>query len=142
MTGRAGVGAVHWIATALVTAELVVGGLWDVLRVPQVRDVVGHLGYPGYFLVLLGVWKLLGACALLVPRCPLLKEWAYAGVFFADTGAVVSHLRTGYGTGELAFLFPLIALTVVSWASRPPSRRLPRRTAPTRAAPGRPADER
>jgi uncharacterized membrane protein YphA (DoxX/SURF4 family) len=115
----------YWAATALVTAELGLGGVWDVLRISQVRGVVAHLGYPSYFLVLLGAWKLLGALALLVPRFPRLKEWAYAGVIFVDTGAIVSHLWVGYETGAVAPLLMLVALTVTSWASRPPGRRLP-----------------
>ncbi|GHJ34916.1 DoxX family protein [Streptomyces sp. TS71-3] len=117
--------AAYWTATALVTAELAVGGIWDVLRISQVRDVVEHLGYPAYFLVLLGVWKVLGALALLAPRLPLLKEWAYAGVIFTDTGAIVSHLTVGYELAELGFLIPLAGLTVLSWALRPEPRRLP-----------------
>ena len=60
-----------------------------------------HQGYPSYFPVLLGTWKVLGAVALLVPRRPLLKEWAYAGAFFTYTGAIVSHLTTGYALGEV-----------------------------------------
>jgi uncharacterized membrane protein YphA (DoxX/SURF4 family) len=116
--------ATYWTATVLVTAELVAGGLWDVGRMPQVRDVVLGLGYPSYFLVILGVWKLLGALALLAPRFPRLKEWAYAGVFFADTGAIASHLVVGYRLEELTILVPLTVLTVVSWWLRPPSRRL------------------
>jgi hypothetical protein len=119
----------YWTATGLVTAELGLGGAWDVLRVPHVRDLVDHLGYPSYFLVILGVWKLLGMVALLAPGLPLLKEWAYAGVVFTDTGAVASHLVVGYGSGELAVLIPLIALTVLSWSLRPASRRVPSRAA-------------
>jgi hypothetical protein len=84
---------------------------------------VTHLGYPSYFLVLLGSWKVLGAVALLAPRRPLLKEWAYAGAFFTYTGAIVSHLSTGYDLNELPLLVVLTALTVLSWALRPPSRR-------------------
>lgn len=114
----------YWTCTALAASELLVGGAWDVLRVPTVRDVVEHLGYPSYFLVLLGVWKLLGAAALLAPRFPRLKEWAYAGVVFAYTGAIVSHLYVGYQVGEVAVLSALLALTVASWALRPPSRRV------------------
>ena len=114
----------YWVATALVCGELVAGGIWDVLRIPLVRDVVAQLGYPRYFLIILGVWKLLGAIALLVPRYPLLKEWAYAGVMFADTGAVASHLIVGIGYGELAILVPLALLTVVSWRLRPAGRRV------------------
>ncbi|HEY3682503.1 MAG TPA: DoxX family protein [Streptosporangiaceae bacterium] len=115
---------VYWAATALVTAELAVGGLWDVLRVDQVSGVVARLGYPSYVLVVLGVWKILGAAALLAPRFPRLKEWAYAGVVFADTTAIVSHAWVGFGAGEVAVLVALLALTIVSWATRPPGRRL------------------
>jgi DoxX-like family len=113
----------YWLATVLVTAELGLGGIWDIQRLPMVRDLVTHLGYPSYFLVLLGTWKVLGAVALLVPRRPLLKEWAYAGAFFTYTGAIVSHLSAGYALGELPLLTVLTALTVLSWALRPPSRR-------------------
>lgn len=113
----------YWLATLLVAAELGLGGIWDIERLPMVRDLVTHLGYPSYFLVLLGTWKVLGALALLVPRRALLKEWAYAGAFFTYTGAIVSHLTTGYDLGEVWLLAVLTALTVLSWALRPPSRR-------------------
>jgi hypothetical protein len=114
----------YWLATVLVVAELGLGGIWDIARVPFVRDLVAHLGHPSYFLVLLGSWKVLGAVALLVPRRALLKEWAYAGAFFTYTGAIVSHLTTGSDLGEVGLLAILTALTVVSWALRPPSRRI------------------
>ena len=115
----------YWLATVLVAAELAVGGVWDITRIPYVRDLVAQLGYPSYFLVLLGGWKARGAVALQVPGRPLLKEWAYAGAFFTYTGAIVSHLATGYDLGELGLLAVLTALTVLSWALRPPGRRVP-----------------
>ena len=121
---------VYWSATAVVVAELGLGGVWDIVRIPFVRDLVTHLGYPSYFLVLLGSWKVLAAVALLVPRRALLKEWAYAGAFFTYTGAIVSHLTTGYDLGEVGLLAVLTALTVLSWALRPPSRRTHHFTAP------------
>jgi hypothetical protein len=120
----------YWLATAAVAAELGLGGIWDIARLPFVRDLVTHLGYPSYFLVLLGTWKVLAAAALIVPRRPLLKEWAYAGAFFTYTGAIFSHLTTGYALGEVGLLAVLTTLTVLSWALRPPSRRTPRRAAP------------
>ena len=115
--------AAYWLAPAAVVAELELGGAWDIARLPMVRDLVTGLGYPSYFLVLLGTWKVLGGLALLVPRRALLKEWAYAGTFFVYTGAIVSHLTTGYALGEVGLLAVLTALTVLSWALRPASRR-------------------
>jgi uncharacterized membrane protein YphA (DoxX/SURF4 family) len=85
----------YWATTALVAAEMGLGGVWDVLRTPQVTAVTDRLGYPSYFLVILGVWKLLGAVTLLAPRRPRLKEWAYAGAVFNYTGAFASHLAAG-----------------------------------------------
>ena len=115
----------YWVTTALVVFELVLGGVWDVLRVPQVRALFERLGYPSYFLVILGTWKLLGAVALVIPRFPRLKEWAYAGVMFDLTGAVASLLASGLmGASTLAFPIVMTGVAVASWALRPPSRRL------------------
>jgi uncharacterized membrane protein YphA (DoxX/SURF4 family) len=116
---------VYWVTTALVVFELTMGGAWDVLRVPQVRGLIERLGYPPYFLVILGTWKLLGAAALVIPRFPRLKEWAYAGVFFDLTGAVVSLFASGLiNVGAMAYPILMIGVAVASWALRPPSRRL------------------
>lgn len=122
--------AAYWLVTAAVVAELELGGAWDVARLPMVRDLVTGLGYPSYFLVLLGTWKILGGLALLVPRHALLKERAYAGTFFVYTGAIVSHLTTGYARAEVGLLAVLTALTVLSWALRPASRRVRPATEP------------
>ena len=110
---------------ALVVSELALGGVWDILRVPQVRGLIERLGYPLYFLVILGIWKLLGAVALVIPRFPRLKEWAYAGVFFDLTGAVLSQLASGLiDAGTMAYPIVMTGVAVASWALRPPSRRL------------------
>ena len=116
---------VYWVTTALVVFELALGGVWDILRVPQVRGLIERLGYPLYFLVILGIWKLLGAIALAIPRFPRLKEWAYAGVLFDLTGAVASILLSGLmDAGTLAYPILMTGVVVASWALRPPSRRL------------------
>ncbi len=115
----------YWVTTALIVFELVLGGVWDVLRVPQVRGLIERLGYPQYFLVILGIWKLLGAVALVIPRFPRLKEWAYAGVLFDLTGAVTSLWATGMANlGTMAYPIGMTGVAVASWALRPPSRRL------------------
>jgi uncharacterized membrane protein YphA (DoxX/SURF4 family) len=115
----------YWVATALLTSELLLGGIWDLLRVPQVLGIIHRLGYPSYFLVILGVWKLLGAVALIVPRFPRLKEWAYAGAFFDLTGAVLSQLAVGLiDVGLLIYPMAMTGVALMSWALRPSSRRL------------------
>ena len=116
--------AIYWVTTSLLASELVLGGVWDALRVPQVRAVIDRLGYPAYFLVTLGVWKLLGAVAVIVPRFPRLKEWAYAGVVFNLTGALASNVVSGVtDTGTLAYLVLMMGVTAASWGLRPASRR-------------------
>ena len=99
--------------------ELGLGGGWDVARLSFVRDLVTHLGYPSYFLVLLGTWKMLGAVALLIPRRPVLKEWAYAGMIFDLSSAAIS--RTMAGNDPVKILPPLLAAVIVifSWRLRP-----------------------
>ena len=115
----------YWVTTALVVFELVSGGVWDILRVPQVRVLIEHLGYPSYFIVILGIWKLLGAAALVIPKFPRLKEWAYAGVIFDLTGAVASLFASGLVTvGTTAYPMFMVGVAFASWALRPPSRRL------------------
>ena len=115
----------YWVTTALVVFELALGGVWDVLRVPQVRGLNERLGYPLYFLVILGIWKLLGAIALIIPRFPRLKEWAYAGVFFDLTGAVASLSASGLiDAGTATYPIVMTGVAIATWALRPPSRRL------------------
>src|SRR6266511_2823606 len=113
----------YWIVTILVAAEGMLGGAWDLLRIPYVREAIVHLGYPTYVLTILGVWKLLGAVAILVPRWPRVKEWAYAGMFFNYTGAVASLLAAGDGVQTVIYQLIVAVLVVVSWALRPVSRR-------------------
>jgi hypothetical protein len=113
----------YWIFTGLLAAELLAGGAWDVARTHYVADVVTRLGYPLYLLTILGVWKLLAVPAVLIPRFGRLKEWAYAGIFFEMTGAVVSHAACGEGSATIAPLV-ITALAVASWALRPANRRL------------------
>jgi uncharacterized membrane protein YphA (DoxX/SURF4 family) len=110
---------VFWVATLAVAAELALGGVWDLLRIDYVRDVVEHLGYPTYLLTIMGVWKIPGAVALLIPRFPRLKEWVYAGAVINYASAVASHLIVGDGIGAVVAPAALLALAVTSWALLP-----------------------
>src|SRR5262249_44130091 len=116
----------YWITTALLALECAVGGVVDILQLPPFLTTLVRLGYPTYFSIILGVWKLLAVVALLAPRSPTLKEWAYAGIFFNVTGAAASHLAVGAGPGALVGPVAFTGLTLASWALRPPARREPR----------------
>jgi DoxX-like family len=118
--GRAWIVA-YWVITGLVCAELLTGGVWDLVRTHHVVEVLTQLGYPVYMLAIIGAWKLLAVPALLAPGFARLKEWAYAGIFFEMTGAAVSHGVCGEGAAMFGPL-ALAGLAVVSWALRPPSR--------------------
>jgi uncharacterized membrane protein YphA (DoxX/SURF4 family) len=121
----------YWATTIIVVLELLVGGVADLVHGPvllfagdPVVPVLAQLGYPVYLLTILGVWKLLGAIALLLPRFPRLKEWAYAGAFFELTGAAASWVARGGDIGSIIWLLALAVLTLASWALRPPGRTL------------------
>ena len=114
----------YWICTALVAFSFLSGGIVDVIKAPQALEGMTRLGYPPYFMVILGVWKVLGAIVILLPGFALVKEWAYAGMIFDLTGAAASHLSMGDGLGAAVIPLVLTALVAGSWALRPPSRRL------------------
>ena len=118
----------YWLITLLVAFEMAAGSLWDLLRIEYVRVVLTHLGYPLYLLYIIGVPRIPCALALLAPRFPRLKEWAYAGAFFNYAGAAASHLLAGDRAGQWIGPLMFSAFTLASWALRPPSRRLPRLT--------------
>ena len=96
----------------------------DILRLPPLSAILEHLGYPGYFSVILGVWKVLGSVAVLAPRFPRLKEWAYAGMFFNMTGAAASHLALGDPAVTLVASIIFTGLLTASRALRPLARRV------------------
>ena len=115
---------IYWIATALLALGMLQSGIFAVLRTKEWVDLVTGLGYPVYFLTILGIWKILGVVALLFPKFPLLKEWAYAGFFFIMTGAIFSHIASGDPVNEILPALLLLVLIVVSWYFRPAGRRI------------------
>jgi uncharacterized membrane protein YphA (DoxX/SURF4 family) len=115
---------IYWIATIWLALGMLSTGIVQLLQIKEEVDMMTHLGYPAYLLTLLGIWKMLGVIAVLVPRLPLLKEWAYAGFFFAMSGAVFSHLAMHDEAKELFGPVLLLVLTAVSWYFRPANRKI------------------
>jgi uncharacterized membrane protein len=109
----------YWLSTGLLALDFTVGGAFQLVRPPAVMAAMSHLGYPAYFVSMLAVWKILGGIALLVPGYVRLKEWAYAGIFFDITSAVVSILAVGDGLSQALLPLLFLALTVASWSLRP-----------------------
>jgi uncharacterized membrane protein YphA (DoxX/SURF4 family) len=114
----------YWIITVLIAVEFLVGGVMDIFKIPPYDAVASHLSYPAYFSIITGIWKVLGSAAIIVPRFVILKEWAYAGMFFNMTGAVASHIFANDAIVVLIVPIIFACLVVASWALRPPSRKI------------------
>jgi uncharacterized membrane protein YphA (DoxX/SURF4 family) len=119
---------IYWIATIWLSLGMVATGAGQLFKVKAGQggaDMITHLGYPVYLLTLLGIWKVLGTIAVLIPRTPLLKEWAYAGFFFIMSGAMFSHIAVNDPATELLPSLLLLILTALSWYFRPADRKIP-----------------
>ena len=118
---------IYWIATVWLALGMVSTGAVQLFKATDGQggaDMLTHLGYPVYLLTLLGVWKILGVVAVLIPKFPLLKEWAYAGFFFVMSGAIFSHVAAGDSLKAILPSLLLLILTVVSWYFRPADRKI------------------
>jgi hypothetical protein len=115
---------IYWIATVWLALGMVSTGIVQLIKMKEEVDMMTHLGYPIYFLTILGIWKMLGVVTVLIPKFPLLKEWAYAGFFFAMSGAIFSHFASGDAAKDFFGPGLLLVLTVVSWYFRPADRKV------------------
>jgi len=115
---------IYWVATLWLALGMLSTGIVQIIKMNEEVDMMKHLGYPVYFLTILGVWKILGVIAILIPKAPLLKEWTYAGFFFAMSGAVFSHLACGDEAKDFFGPVLLLVLIIVSWYFRPEERKL------------------
>jgi hypothetical protein len=96
-----------WVFTGLFCAFMLMNTIPNILSAPEWVEVFTQLGYPLYILPAIGVAKLLGIIALLVPGFPRIREWAYAGFFFDITGAVYSGIAvSGFDPLMLIMLVP------------------------------------
>ena len=115
---------IYWFTTGFLSLGMLAGGVQQLLQIGGYVQIVTQLGYPVYLLSILGAWKILGVVAILVPKFPLVKEWAYAGFFFAMSGAAISHIVQGQAFVEAVPSLVLLTMTVASWYFRPPGRRV------------------
>lgn len=115
---------IYWIATVFLAFGMLAGGVQQLLQIGGYVEIVGKLGYPIYLLSILGAWKILGVIAILVPKFTLVKEWAYAGFFFAMSGAAISHIVVSHSVNEAFPSLVLLIMTVVSWYFRPADRKI------------------
>ena len=115
---------IYWVATVWLSLGMVSTGIVQLLHLDEEVQKMSALGYSSYFLTIIGVWKIAGVVAVLVPKFPLLKEWAYAGFFFLMTGAIFSHLAAGDAAVEYFGPSLLLVLTVISWFYRPADRKV------------------
>ena len=115
---------VYWVATIWLSLGMVSTGIVQIIQMEEEVQKMNTLGYPSYFLIIIGVWKILGVIAVLVPKFPLVKEWAYAGFFFLMTGAIFTHIAVADKAVEYFGSALLLVLTVVSWYFRPADRKL------------------
>ncbi|QHT70178.1 DoxX family protein [Rhodocytophaga rosea] len=114
---------IYWVATIWLALGMLSTGIVQIIKNEQEVKTITQLGYPAYFLTLLGIWKILGVAAVLLPTFRLLKEWAYAGFFFAMSGAIFSHIASGNSLTEIFPSLLLLILTVISWFFRPVDRK-------------------
>ncbi len=114
----------YWVATALFCLAMTAGGTMNLMRAEMQQEAMAALGYPDYLMTILGVAKMLGVIALLIPGVPLLKEWAYAGFTFDLLGAAVSHGFVGDALAEIVMPLVILAIAIGSYCLRPPARRL------------------
>lgn len=115
---------IYWISTAWLALGMLATGIVQLLKMDEEVKNFSNLGFPIYLMTLIGVWKILGVIAVLIPRLPLLKEWAYAGFFFTMSGALLSHIIIGDEAKTFFGPALLLVLTILSWYYRPADRKI------------------
>lgn len=109
----------YWVTTVLIAAAFFVTGIGNLAPMAHIARDMSHLGYPPYFLPILGTWKILSAVAIVLPKVPRLKEWAYAGMIFDLTGAAFSRAASGDGVMMVFVPVAIAGVVMISWALRP-----------------------
>ena len=104
----------YWIVTGLFAAFMLFSAYPDVIKTPEAVTFITGLGYPEYFVVFIGIAKVLGVIAILIPGYPRIKEWAYAGLFYDLAGATYSVIAK-YGI-DVTIIFMLLPIGFLFWS--------------------------
>ncbi|MDQ0064662.1 DoxX family protein [Chryseobacterium lathyri] len=115
---------IYWIFTIWMALGMVSTAIVQLMKNEDELKNFTNLGYPAYLMMIIGVWKILGVIAILIPKRPLLKEWAYAGFFFVMSGALISHIIVGDTFGRTFPALLLLILVIISWYFRPADRKI------------------
>lgn len=115
---------IYWIFTLWLALGMVSTAAVQLLKNKDEVENFTSLGYPAYLMTIIGVWKILGVIAVLIPKYPLLKEWAYAGFFFVMSGAIISHLASDHNSSKIFASLLLLVLTLISYYFRPADRKV------------------
>jgi len=115
----------YWVLTGYLAFESILSATWDFNWINKGFSInmMQHLGFPSYFLIIKGVCTFLAAPVFILPGLRLLKEWAYFGTFIIYLGAIASHLAVGDGFETLVFPIIFLLISFTSWILRPDSRR-------------------
>ena len=114
----------YWVATALTALAMLAGGVGDILLPPEVVEILASLGYPDYAGQIIGTGKVIAGVAILAPKLPRLKEWAYAGIVIDLIGASWSHAASGHTAQDIITPIIVLAIALASWWLRPADRKL------------------
>ena len=104
----------YWIITLLFCAGMTFSGVSELLQTESAQKMMQDLGYPLYLNYILGVAKILGVIALVLPNLKVLKEWVYAGFTFDIGGAALSIALNGEPLMALTTL-PFLAVLFLSY---------------------------
>lgn len=116
---------IYWATTGFLAFGMLAQGFAQLFHSDgYIEMIVVHLGYPPYFLNIIGIWKILGVVAILIPGFKVLKEWAYAGFFFVMSGAAFSHIAAGDSVTTIIPAAVLLIMIVLSWHFRPADRKI------------------
>lgn len=115
---------IYWVTTLWLALGMTSTGIVQIIKMDEEVQNFSNLGFPVYLMTLIGIWKILGVIVVLIPKFPLVKEWAYAGFFFTMTGAIISHLAIGEPIVKTLPPLLLLILTILSWYFRPEERKI------------------